>query len=175
MEEKTTGMGQTPETELVLLAMEGNEKAFVELYSLYYKKLYRYAAYNLRSTYDAEDAVSETVADAYGSIRKLKHPEAFGMWIFQILANKCKAKMRDYYIAADEEVPEGSVEEDFALNLQVKQLFMQLPKKERMIVGLSVFGGYDSKEIGTILHMKDSTVRSIRKRTLDKMAACMNN
>lgn len=163
------------ERKLVTSAIQGDEGAFVELYEKYYTRLYRYAVYTLRGVHDAEDAVSETVADAYAGISKLKNPDVFGTWIFRILSNKCKAKMRDYYLAADEEVPEGAANIDMALNLQVRQMFLQLPQKERMVVGLSVFGGYDSSEIGRILKMNASTVRSIRKRTLEKMAREMND
>ena len=163
------------ERKLVISAIAGDEEAFVKLYGLYYKKLYRYAIYTLRGEHDAEDAVSETMADAYAGIKKLKNPDVFGTWIFRILSNKCNAKMRDYYVAAEEEVPESAESVDLAMNLQVKKLFMELPKKERMVVGLSVFGGYDSKEIGEILKINASTVRSIRKRTLEKMAREMND
>lgn len=163
------------ERKLVILAIAGDEEAFVQLYGLYYTKLYRYAVYTLRGAHDAEDAVSETVTDAYTGISKLKNPDLFGTWIFRILSNKCKAKMKDYYVASDTEVPEGAENVDLALNWQVKKMFLELPKKERMIVGLSVFGGYDSKEIGEILKMNANTVRSIRKRTLEKMAKEMND
>lgn len=163
------------EKKLVILAIAGEQDAFVELYKLYYTKLYRYAAYTLRGAQDAEDAVSETMVDAYEGIKKLKNPDAFGTWIFRILSNKCKTKMRDYYVAADEEVPEEAANVDMTLNFSVKEMFLKLPKKERMVVGLSVFGGYDSKEIGDILKMNASTVRSIRKRTLEKMAREMND
>lgn len=163
------------ERTLVTSAIAGDEGAFVELYKIYYVKLYKYAVYTLRSVHDAEDAVGEAVADVYAGITKLKNPDAFGTWIFRILSNKCKAKMRDYYVTADEEVTEGNVEIDMALNLQVKELFMGLPKKERMVIALSVFSGYDSNEIGKILGINSSTVRSIRKRTLEKMAKEMND
>lgn len=163
------------ERKLVILAIAGEQDAFVELYKLYYTKLYRYAAYTLRGVQDAEDAVSETMVDAYEGIKKLKNPDVFGTWIFRILSNKCKAKMRDYYVAADEEVPEEAANVDMTLNLSVKEMFLKLPKKERMVVALSVFAGYDSKEIGDILKMNASTVRSIRKRTLEKMAREMND
>lgn len=157
-------------------AIGGDEGAFVKLYERYYTRLYKYAAYTLRTVQDAEDAVCETVADAYAGIGKLKNPESFGTWLFRILSNKCKAKMRDYYVVSDGEMKEEtSVHTDLALNLQVKQMFLTLPKKERQVIGLSVFGGYDSSEIGRILKMNASTVRSIRKRTLEKMAREMND
>lgn len=157
-------------------AIGGDEGAFVKLYEQYYTRLYKYAVYTLRTVQDAEDAVSETIADAYAGIVKLKNPDSFGTWLFRILSSKCKAKMRDYYVLSNDEIKEElSVHTDLALNLQVKQMFLALPKKERQVIGLSVFAGYDSKEIADILKLNANTVRSIRKRTLEKMAREMND
>ena len=72
---------------LVKLAKQGDVDAFGKLYEGVYKKLYRYAVYALHNEQDAQDAVSETVIDAFSSIRKLKSEEAFEGWIFKILAN----------------------------------------------------------------------------------------
>ena len=44
-----------------------------------------------------------------------------------------------------------------------------LNEEEQAIIGLSVFGGYNSKEIGQILGLKDNTVRSKKVRALEKM------
>ena len=160
----------------VSLAIGGDEGAFVKLYERYYMKLYKYAVYTLRTVQDAEDAVCETMAEAYAGIGKLRNPESFGTWLFRILSNKCKKRMRDYYVIMEEAAGEEvAVHMDLALNLQVKQLFASLPKRERQVVGLSVFGGYDSREIGEILKMNANTVRSIRKRALDKMAKEIGN
>ena len=43
---------------------------------------------------DAEDAVSEAVLSAYENILKLRKEEAFRSWIFQILANVCRRKLK---------------------------------------------------------------------------------
>ena len=43
---------------------------------------------------DAEDAVSEAVLSAYENIHKLRKEEAFRSWIFQILANVCRRKLK---------------------------------------------------------------------------------
>ena len=82
---------------LVKKAKRGDAEAFAMLYEQIYKRLYQFALYTLKNTQDAEDAVSDTVADAFASIRKLRSEEAFSSWMFRILANKCNRKMREYY------------------------------------------------------------------------------
>ena len=69
--------------------------------------------------------------------------------------------------------PEGrqeeSREEDVGLAMDVRNAFFILSEEEQMIVGLSVFGGYNSTEIGKILNLKPGTVRAKRSRALEKM------
>lgn len=73
-------------------AKSGDTEAFAELYRSIYADLYRFALYTLKNPADAEDAVSETVMDAFTSIRKLRSETAFKAWIFKILSVKCKQR-----------------------------------------------------------------------------------
>ena len=82
--------------ELAYEAKQGNKEAFGELYKAVYQDMYRFALYILKNPEDAQDAVAETVADAYASITKLRDCEAFKGWIFKILSNKCKRKLKEY-------------------------------------------------------------------------------
>ena len=50
-----------------------------------------------------------------------------------------------------------------------KESFWKLDDEERLIVSFSVFGGYQSDEIGQMLDMNPVTVRSRKKRALEKM------
>ena len=82
--------------ELVRQAKQGNADAFASLYQEIYEDLYRFAVYILKDPVDAQDAVSETVTDAYASIRRLRKEKAFKGWIFRILSAKCKRKLKEY-------------------------------------------------------------------------------
>ncbi len=55
--------------ELVQKAKAGNVEAFSLLYQEVYRDLYRFALYTLKNIHDAEDVVSDTVADAWKGIR----------------------------------------------------------------------------------------------------------
>ena len=69
-------------------AKSGDAEAFADLYRSIYADLYRFALYTLKNPTDAEDAVSETVMDAFTSIHKLRSVASFKTWIFQILSIK---------------------------------------------------------------------------------------
>jgi len=148
-------------------------KAFTELYRSVYKELYRFALCMMKHPQDAEDAVSEAVISAYENIHKLKKDEAFKSWIFTILSNVCRKKLKAKERTESELKPEhiaGGGDADSGLREDVQNAFFILSEEERLVVSLSVFGGYNSKEIGAILDLNANTVRSKRSRALEKMS-----
>lgn len=162
---------------LVQKAKNGDKKAFAELYSVIYEEMYRYAFCVLQDSFDAEDVVSDTVLDAYRSLRLLKENKLFKNWIFKILSNKCKRKMATYYeknVSLNEEIEvETKLSSDTEDIIDLKNAFKELSFEEKFIVTYKAIQGYSSKEIGKILNLKENTVRSKLKRAIDKMKCRM--
>ena len=159
-------------TELVQRAKKGDAEAFSKLYEEIYQDLYRFALYTLKNTHDAEDVVGDTVMDAWQEIRSLRRAEAFRAWIFRILINKCKKRLKQY-IDKTQELPEDLVSKprDLCQDMDVRRAFAALQDEERLILAMNLFGGYTSREIGVQLQMSDNTVRSKQSRALKKMQA----
>ena len=147
---------------------------FTELYSIVYEELYRFAFCMMRQSHDAEDAVSEAVVLAYENIQSLRKEEAFRSWIFQITANVCKRKLKDKS-RLEVELRENQrlYEEDRELQLDIHNALFELSEEERCIVAMSALGGYNSVEIGTMMNLNSNTVRSKRKRAIEKLGAIM--
>ena len=166
---------------LVKRAKKKDKDAFVKLYEMVYKDLYRTAYYTLGNREDAENVVSDTVLDAYTGIESLRDDSKFKPWIFGILSNHLKAQIRYYQkqrtYAAEEAIEEmplaDSVSETEMERLVdsavIEQAFKVLNEEEKLIVTMTVFGGYDSKEIADKLELNRNTVRSKYKRALAKM------
>ena len=154
---------------LIRRARCGDVQAFGILYGRIYKDLYRFALYTMKQTQDAEDVVSETVVTAYEKLHQLKKEESFRSWIFTILANQCKKHFRKN--GNTDELIEGvAVQEvNHEENQDIRNAFMQLNEDDRMIIACSVFGGYPSEEIGSMMQMNPATVRSRKARALEKM------
>lgn len=154
---------------VVIKARDGDTVAFSELYSLVYKDLYYVAFYVLKDSHDAQDAVSDTVLDAYSSIGKLRNEEAFKAWIMKILSAKLKRKLKEYAqrnIVVTYEAEHEKLNED---GIDLKQEFNRLTDEERLILSLSIVMGYTSKEIGKMLDLNDNTVRSKIARAKSKL------
>lgn len=153
-------------------AKSGDAEAFSELYRDIYLDLYRFALYTLKNPADAEDAVSETVMDAFVSIRKLRSEASFKSWIFKILAIKCKRCFLQNQ-ALPIELPTEIAEEDacgLAEKIDLRDQFFKLKDEERLIISMHIFAGYTSREIAKILHINENTVRSKESRALKKLS-----
>ena len=94
--------------------MKCDAKAFSKLYEQVYQDLYRYALCLMRDPHEAEDAVSAAVLSAYEHIHKLRKEEAFKSWIFTILSNICKKRLKQVAKEGIQQTedffPEGQVE-----------------------------------------------------------------
>lgn len=159
--------------ELVKAAKQGDTDAFAALYAEIYENMYRFALYTLRHTADAEDVVGEAVADAFASIKKLRSEEAFRGWMYRILSNKCKDKLREYgrkTCEFDEAIAVGQSVSGPEEGAIVRGSFFDLADEERLIIGMHLFCGYKSREIAEILQLNENTVRSKESRGLKKLA-----
>ena len=157
-------------SEDVRLAGEGVTEAFSRLYSTVYEDLYHIALYSLRNTHDAADAVSDTVLDAFRSIKKLRSPEKFRSWIMTILAAKIKRKQRTYFEPADniEDVPQLS--DSFSYDsVELREAVGKLDDESKLLLSMSVLGGYTSDEISALCGIKSATVRSKLSRIKQKL------
>ena len=142
-------------------------EVFAAYYEKVYRELYYFALHTLKNPQDAEDAVSEAVADAFATVEKLREQEKFR--IFQILSNKCKRKLKEYTkktVELPDDLPTGDATEE---SLQVREALDRLDETERRIICLNVIGGFKSHEIGEMMQMNHNTVRSRISRGLNKM------
>lgn len=158
--------------------MKCDAEKFAGMYEGIYKDLYRFALCMMRNPQDAEDAVSEAVIHGYEHVSSLRREDAFKSWMFTILSRVCKKKLAT--AAKKRTVSEAefferteAAEDSMEMNLDVRRAFAVLSEEEQMIVGLSVFGGYQSGEIGRMLRLKGGTVRSKRSRALAKMSVIL--
>ncbi len=162
---------------LVRKAKEGDKEAFSQLYQMIYEEMFKYAYCILQDKYDAEDVVSETVVDAYRSIRLLKDEKLFKNWIFKILSNKCKRKIATYYeknVSLNEEIQlEDNRTKDSDSIIDLKNAFNELSYEEKSIVTYKAVQGYSSIEIGKMLGLNENTVRSKLSRAIGKMKCRM--
>ena len=166
--------------ELVRAATAGDAGAFTELYKEIYRDMYCFAYYMLRHAEDAKDAVGDAVMDAWAAIGTLKKEEAFKSWIFAILSNKCKARLREYSNRPGElteaiaDTLQSAAGVTSPEHLQLREEFLKLQETDRLIIGLHLFAGYKTRELAEALHMNENTVRSRESRALKRLGEALS-
>lgn len=149
-------------------AVNGNKESFGLLYEHYAADMYRFALSICKNTYDAQDAVQETVLSVYKSISLLKKPEKFKSYLFLSLSNTCKKKLSSQ--KSESEFDDiGVTDSEIEFSLPVREALNTLDDTSREILMLSVAGGFKSREIGKMLNIPAATVRTRQKRAIEKM------
>lgn len=155
--------------ELVQLAINYDEDAFVELMERHKGSMYKVAKSYLRSEDDVADAMSETVLDCFEHLGSLKEAKYFSTWLIRILINNCKdilKKNKGIDSLEEEMIPELIRNED---DQDFLDYLDPLPKDTRLIMILYYMWGFRTREIAELIHKKESTVKSKLLRGRDKI------
>lgn len=164
--------------------MRCNATAFAKMYEAIYVDLYKFALFMMKNPQEAEDAVSEAVLTAYEKIGQLREKSAFKGWMFTILSNICKRKLKtketvvplnietEDTLAAE---PERAKTPDYGVSVDLMNAIKVLTEEEQDIIIWSVFAGYNSSEISEILKIPPGTVRSKRSRALARMREVLDH
>lgn len=137
-----------------------NNEQFTELIREHKQSMYRLALGMLRQQADAEDAVSEAVLKAYENLKSLRKPERFKSWIMQITANEARKiyhlSRRTDYVADTGELQSFHQDEYHEL----WDVVIQLESGYREVVILYFYDQMSMKEISSVLHIAEGTVKS---------------
>ncbi len=156
---------------LVKRAQRGDADAFAELVQSQMQNMYKTARAMLRNDEDAADAISDTILACWEKMEQLKKTEFFKTWMTRILINKCNDYLRQRKKAYPvEEVEETPISTEEYENVEWMELINCLDEKYRLIMVLYYVNGLKTTEIGSILHMPDSTVRTRLARGRSRMA-----
>lgn len=159
---------------LIIKSKNGDVEAFTELILQIRNDLYKIAKTRLVNDADIDDAIQETMIEAYKSIKKLKNNEFFKTWIIKILVNKCNyiyKKKKKYIISYEENEMEKyiSSEEISSDNIDFYLLIKNLKYEERIIIILFYMENYTTKEISKILKMNENTIKTRIARAKSKL------
>lgn len=162
--------------ELVEKSKKGDEEAFTKLMISLESDLYKIAKMRLECDDDINEAIQETMIEAFKSIKKVRKPEYFKTWIIRVLINKCnkiykkykknqtledKLKMNSNQTNYDEELKNSEL--DFFILIKI------LNYKERISLTLYYLENFTTKEISRILKEPESTIRNRISRAIQKL------
>ena len=147
-------------------ALKNDDELFMKLIMEKRDKLIRIAYKYTLNDVMIEDALQETIYQAYKNRKKCKHPEYFDTWIIQILINNClkeiKQQSKNLELLID-------IEDKKIQDIPLKTLVYSLSEPERTILIMYFFEKATFKEISEILKMPESTIKSKYYNVLEKL------
>jgi RNA polymerase sigma-70 factor (ECF subfamily) len=168
------------ETRLAKLARNGDRVAFTELVELYQDKIFHLAYRMLNNRHEAEDAVQETFLRVYTNLHRYDETQKFSTWIFRIGTNLCIDRLRkrkNMTFSLDAEMPDGEGNDYYAMlpghedtpekqvivsetQQQIRDAIETLPVKYKSVVILRYLHDMSLQEIGDVLDMPVTTVKT---------------
>lgn len=166
---------------LVEETQKGNTKAFGELYDIYFEQIHKYIYYKV-SQHQVDDLVCTVFIKAWTKIKKYKKSSCpFSSWLFRIAHNTIIDHYRthkEFYELeekiSDEETFNPQVLTEKKLNSErVHRALKKLNKNHQEIILLKFMNELSNKEIGKMMQMNESNVRTLQFRALKKLKEIM--
>lgn len=177
---RSTALPQLEDSELILRAAGGDEKAFETLYQRHRAGLYGFLLRRLRNPVEAEDAVAVTFFKAWRGCGGFRGQTSGKAWLFQIatrVALDCVRRDRRHPeqpsldgIIGETPIyaPEQIVDPEAVLLSQERELgkrqalaaaISRLSERERHLLQLYYFDGHSCEEISRLLDIPYGRVR----------------
>ena len=155
---------------LVKKAQQGDADAFIELMERNKMTLQRVAYGYFRGEEDVADAIQDTILDAFEHIWELKKPEYFRTWLVRILMNNCnRLYNQNKKHCKISELSQETAAASGTGDVEFHEMLRSLPEESRLIFQLYYGEQFTTKEIGQMLRMKESTVKSRLHRGKEKL------
>ena len=165
--------------DLVLLAIDGNQKSYAELMDRYRISVYNTMYKMVSNREDAEDLTIEAFGKAFNKLQSYAPHYAFSTWLFKIAINNCIDHIRKrklQLLSIDEHIlpnssleysqtlkannldPEERVIRQQRVNL-MRNVLKKLTSKYRLMIELRFFEELSYEEIAAIMDCPVGTVR----------------
>jgi RNA polymerase sigma factor (sigma-70 family) len=162
-------------TELVNGCLRGHNTAQMEMYRRSWRAIFPAICRMVIDRNEAEDILQESIIKGFERLGDLKNPEAYIGWQKRMAMNDALMRLRkkgqwkevdlDKIDEAEEEVPEDEVDQ---WNDALK-LLEELPQGYRIVIGMHLLDDLKHEEIGELLGVAASSVRSQYSRGLQLM------
>ena len=136
-----------------------------EIYERHFVTVYRVCFMYLRNVHDTEDAVHNTFMKLIEKQKRFESTEHEKAWLIRVSQNVCKNMLssRRESPTGDIAVNDNSAVSDVMIELSA------LPDELKIPVYLFYCDGYNSKEIGSMLHISASAVRSRLQKARERL------
>ncbi len=158
----------------------GGSDEYSDLYRQYLPRILNYIRLRVDGEDLAQDLTAAVFERAISRQHTLRHPEAFGAWLFRI----ARTTVAGYYrrrrpavpldLAEEQQAPDPSPAELLVQRQEVARMLRalsRLSEREQEIIRLKFAGGLGNQEIGRVLRLRPGNVAVILYRALRKLRA----
>lgn len=143
-----------------------------EIYSLYFRDVYKYMLSLSRDPHLAEEITQETFFKAIRSLDSFRGQCRLYVWLCQIAKNTYRSYLARHKEPETEETPAGSLEE-MMLNKEsaflIHQALHNLPEPYKEVFSLRVLGELPFRQIGLLFGKTENWARVIYHRARMKI------
>ena len=163
--------GQTDlESRLIQRIAAGDERAFRELFEVYGKRVFRYAARLIGDVPKAEEVTNDVMIEVWKSARRFEGRSSVSTWIIGITRHLSLNAIRGKKwrtvdvetvtdLADTDETGEAMHDRD-ALKETLRRALAKLTPEHRDVVELTFFHGHSYQEIADIVGCPENTVKT---------------
>ena len=143
--------------------MDPTEALFEQVYEAYGPSLYRFCLLQMKNPADAEVVLQDVFVKRLYQAPKFKSPEHERSWLYQVALNLCRDQWRR---SRRSELP---LEAAAGVSLPPEELSLldqvsNLPEKQRTVLHLHYYQGYNLQEIARLLGVTVPAVKMRLKR-----------
>jgi RNA polymerase sigma-70 factor, ECF subfamily len=162
-----------PDERLQIEAAQRDPARFLDLYDLYFDRIYGYVARRLDSREETEDLVSEVFHKALANLRRFEWQGApFSAWLFRIAANEIAdlfARLgRERTIEAPPAAHEQGQEEAQDRSIMLA-LLRELPEDQRRVLELRFMEEKSTREVAQVLGRSEGAIKQLQFRGLESL------
>lgn len=165
------------DAELIRRFRDGESQAFNGLVGRWHRRLYNFILRHVGDREEAQDLCQKAFIRAYRNIRRLRHPEKFSSWLYQIAVNTCRDELRrrqrhpTLSLESLEQVANGrpalksSASADARVHERdlrdlLNRALQSIPEEQRVVVVMKEYQHLKFTEIAAALGLSVNTVKS---------------
>ncbi len=175
------------QAELVTRAQQGDREAFSMLASGVSARLYATARLILHQPDRAEDAVQDTLVEAWRDIRGLRDPERLDAWLHRLLVRACHRHARRDQRRNVAEIAVPDLDEGLAPGTgfahdaagaladrdEIERAFRRLTEDQRSLLALVYFADLSLADVSVAMGVPIGTVKSRHHRAMAALRAAL--
>jgi RNA polymerase sigma-70 factor (ECF subfamily) len=156
-------------------AAQADPSRFLEIYDLYFPRVWAFAIRRARNRAEAEDAVSEVFRKAFENLKSYEwRGTPFAAWLLRIAANTLAHQWEKQGRESSDPPPEvAAPDEDVERHTMLFQLVNRLPETQRRVIELRYVEQRSLQETAEELGKTEGAVKQLQRRALEHLRAEM--